>query len=82
MYRILTENKNVDEVWKALRVLGLDYTLYFGRGSWQGKREKSLMIELDDVSRCRAVKAAKVIKELNGQDAILLQHIRTNSDLL
>jgi hypothetical protein len=40
------------------------------------------MIELHNVPRWRAEKAAKAIKKLNGQNAILLHHIPKNSDLL
>jgi hypothetical protein len=46
VYRILTENKNVDQVQRMLCGLGLDYTVYYGEGAWQGHRENGLMIEL------------------------------------
>jgi hypothetical protein len=50
MYRILTENKNTDQVKRMLGGLGLDYTVYYGDGSWHGRAENSMTIELDNVS--------------------------------
>lgn len=75
MYRILTENKNVDQVQRMLCGLGLDFTVYFGEGAWQGQRESSVMIELDNTTRDLAERAARLIKQLNSQDAVLLQEI-------
>jgi sugar phosphate isomerase/epimerase len=75
MYRILTEEKNVDEVKAILKSLGLDFTLFRALGSWRGKEENSLAIELDNVSRHRAEHAAMSIKSMNDQDAVLLQEI-------
>jgi hypothetical protein len=46
MYRILTENKNADQVKRTLSGLGLDFTVYYGEGTWRGQHENSLMIEL------------------------------------
>ena len=75
MYRILTEAKNVEEVKQELIRLGLDYTVYCAEGSYQGTQEQSLIIELDNVSRELVLAAAKQIKEMNAQDAVLVQEI-------
>jgi hypothetical protein len=82
MFRILTEDKNVKRVKAMLTGLGLDFTLYRARGSWQGREENSLAIELDNVPRYRAENAAKAIKSLNNQEAVLLQEIPVISKLL
>ena len=50
---------------RRLTFSDLDYTLYFGLGSWRGKQGKSIMIELDNVSRCRAEEAAEITEKLN-----------------
>lgn len=82
MFRILTENKNVEQVKTALVGLGLDYTVYFAEGAWQGQPENSLMIELDNIPRQRAEEAAILIKEMNRQQAVLLQEIPVMSQFL
>ena len=82
MYRILTENKNVEQVKMALVRLGLDYTVYYGEGAWQGQPENSLMIELDNISRQLAEEAAILIKEMNRQRAVLLQEIPVVSQFI
>jgi hypothetical protein len=82
MYRILTEAKNIDQVRGTLYGLGLDYTLYTGTGSWRGQAEASLIIELNDITRDLAERAARVIKQINNQEAILLQEIPILSQLI
>ena len=82
MLRILTENKNVEQVKTALVGLGLDYTVYYGEGAWQGQSENSLMIELDNIPRRLAEEAAILIKEMNCQQAVLLQEIPVMSQFL
>jgi len=82
MYRILTENKNADQVKRTLCGLGLDFTVYYGEGTWHGQHENSLMIELDNVTKDLAENAAKLIKHLNSQDAVLLQEIPVVSQFI
>lgn len=82
MYRILTESKNVDLVKTSLADLGLDYTLYSGDGSWKGHTEHSLIIELDNITKKLAKKAAKLIKRINRQEKVLLQEIPVTSQLV
>ena len=82
MFRILTEDKNVKQVKATLTGLGLDFTIYRARGSWQGQEENSLAIELDNIPRHRAEHAARVIKTLNNQEAVLLQEFPIVSQLL
>ena len=82
LFRILTEHKNVKRIKAMLTGLGLDFTMYRARGSWQGQEEHSLAIELDNIPRHRAENAAKAIKSMNNQEAVLLQEIPVVSKLL
>jgi hypothetical protein len=82
MFRILTEEKNVDEVKATLKSLGLDFTLFRALGSWHGKEENSLAIELDNAPRNSGEHAALSIKSMNDQDAVLLQEIPVVSQLI
>jgi hypothetical protein len=79
MYRILTENKNVEGIRSLLGNLGLDFTFYYGDGSWHGRNEHSLLIELDRASERVAEKAARLIKRSNSQQAVLLQEVPARS---
>jgi hypothetical protein len=82
MYRIVTQFKNVEMVKSTLRGLGLDYTLFACKGSWRGQPENSLAIELDNITRALAIRAARSIKRLNNQEAVLLQEIPVSSRLI
>ena len=82
MFRIFTESKNVGLVKTSLGDLGLDYTLYSGDGSWRGQEEHSLIIELDNIPKELAEKAAKLIKRINRQEKVLLQEIPVTSHLV
>jgi hypothetical protein len=82
MFRIFTESKNVSLVKTSLGDLGLDYTLYSGDGSWRGQEEHSLIIELDNIPKELAEKAAKLIKRINRQEKVLLQEIPVTSHLV
>lgn len=82
MYRILTEEKNVDQIKTTLNGLGLDFTLFNAQGSWKGMEENSLAIELDNIPRYRAENVARIIKSMNNQEAVLLQEIPVVSQLI
>jgi len=82
MYRILTEEKNVEQLKTTLVGLGLDFTLFRTLGSWHGREEDSLVIELDNIPRNLAEHAARSIKLMNRQQAVLLQEIPVVSKLI
>ncbi len=82
MYRILTEEKNVDQLKAMLTGLGLDFSVFSGQGTWHGQEENSLAIELDNIPRHRAEAAARIIKSMNKQEAVLLQEIPVTSELI
>jgi hypothetical protein len=82
MFRIVTEDKNVEGIKAALVGLHLDFTLFRGLGMWRGKEEPSLAVELDRVSRRTAESVARRIKTMNDQEAVLLQEFSIKADLL
>jgi hypothetical protein len=82
VHRILTEAKNVEGVKRLLIRLGLDYTVLLAEGSYQGAQERSLVIELVNARRELVFTAAKQIKDLNTQDAVLVQEIPVVSKMV
>ena len=48
MYRIVTEDKNVEGIKAALVGFDLDFTLFRGIGSWRGKEEEGVAVELSN----------------------------------
>ena len=82
LYRILTEQKNVDRVKSLLMGYGLDYTIFYGDGAWRCIPENSMAIELANLPRALAELVARTIKHMNGQEAILLQEIPIRNILL
>lgn len=82
MYRILTEAKNVEGVKQELIRLGLDYTVYQAEGAYKGAPESSLVIELDNVRREVVFVAARLIRDMNTQEAVLVQEIPVVSEMV
>lgn len=82
MFRIVTEDKDVEKIKAALIGFDLNFTLFRGIGSWRGKEEPSLAVELDRISRETAEAVALRIKALNDQEAVLLQEFPIKTDLL
>jgi hypothetical protein len=75
LYRILTEQKNLDQVERWLVAHGFDYTIFSGNGAWHGARENSMAIDLATATKEDAVFAALSIKEMNEQEAMIVQEI-------
>lgn len=79
LYRICIENKNYAAILDRLDIdFPNGYTIINANGAWQGKREKSLIIEI--VSSKPSIesdvgKLAYWLKKHNGQDAVMLQVI-------
>jgi len=82
LYRILTERKNIDQVRSLLGGYGLDYSIFYGDGSWRRIPENCMSIELANVPRALAELVSISIKHMNVQEAILLQEIPTRNLLL
>jgi hypothetical protein len=82
MYRIVTEDKNVEGIKAALVAFDLDFTLFRGIGSRKGKEEQSLAVELDRISRKTAEDVARAIKMMNEQEAVLLQEFPIKTEVV
>lgn len=86
LYRICTENKNYPDILDYLdEHFTNGYTVIHANGAWQGIREKSLIIEI--VSNAVSIesdigKLAYWIRKVNKQNAVLLQVIEIESQLL
>jgi len=75
MIRILTEDKDREGIKKILNDYVPGYTIIPAMGSWKGKEEPALAIDLVDVSMSVANKIANVIKWYNEQEAVLVMDI-------
>jgi len=73
LYRIYTENKNLEGIKMILNRAFESYTLLEGIGVWKGTEENSLIIEvLSAIPPAYFKIVAEDIKELNKQEAALL----------
>ena len=77
LYRIQTENKNRKVIEQLVSVHFTEFSIYTQIGYWQGKREKSLCIEIvSDDSPEVALQISKLCKAIcahNKQDCVLVQ---------
>lgn len=76
LYRVCTENKNYNDILDYLDQHFPDgYTVLHANGAWQGKREKSLVIEITSavVTTSEIEHLAYWLKKHNNQQAILVQ---------
>lgn len=84
LYRILTEDKNRDDIGKLVSRYFPAFSLFTGQGFWKGTPEHSLCIEIDtddDSKKYGAVRhIAETIKIKNHQDAVMIQKIETAQD--
>lgn len=86
LYRIFTEDKNEKELEELLTKHYPGFTVIKAEGFWRLQKEHSLIIEIvtEDFSSVNAEKfqdnaiseIAREIKELNKQEAVLIQKIR------
>jgi hypothetical protein len=75
LYRIYTENKNLNKVRNLLNVCFECYTIIDGQGTWKSKGEKSIIVELilnGEVNEKRVYAVAESIKTINKQEAVLI----------
>lgn len=77
LYRLYTENKNVEGIKEIINAYFSGYTLIEGVGIWNGISEKSLIVEVVNFTGKSNLEAefkliAGAIKKLNCQDAVLL----------
>ena len=72
MYRILTEDKNRESIFRILDSHVDGYTVTPVMGSWRGQREASLAIDLVGTSKLTVETIAAEIKARNEQESVLI----------
>lgn len=86
MFRIVTENKNREGVEALLKERFSGFTIFEARGHFKGAEgwynESSLVIEIAGAGRAEMESAACAIRELNQQEAVLLEEVPARSLLL
>jgi hypothetical protein len=84
LYRILTEDKNREKVEAIVGTYFDGFTVIEATGYWKGTKEKSLVIEIwtDDNARSDINVVAKRIKEVNNQEAVLVQAFQCEGRLI
>jgi hypothetical protein len=75
--RILTEDvpTNQRELEAIFISRKIDFTMFFGKGCYEGNIERSLVIDLIGVDYDKAIEVAEEIRELNNQKSILVQRL-------
>lgn len=83
LYRICTENKNYAAILDRLDSQFPDgYTIINANGAWQGKREKSLIIEIVQKADVNIQHLVYWLKKHNEQNAVMVQVIDIDNWLL
>jgi hypothetical protein len=82
VYRIYTEDVNSDGIEAILDGAFKGYTIFRGEGRWKGKKENSIVIEIEGTTRKRVLAVAKKIKAANKQEAVLVRRDKTDSRLI
>ena len=72
MYRILTEDKNRESIFRILDSHVDGYTVSPVMGAWRGQREASLAIDLVGASKLTVEAIAAEIKARNEQESVLI----------
>jgi hypothetical protein len=93
--RICTEYKNHERVRELCAKRFDAFTIYYGMGAWKGVPEPSMTIEIaaiggdgidrvvqESLYRTKAHELAILIKELNDQEAILVEYIESTNVLI
>jgi hypothetical protein len=87
--RICTEDKNSERVRELCAKRFDAFTIYRGMGAWKGKLEPSLTIEIAVIDEAgyykdqdNAKSLAYEIKDLNAQDAVLMEYIASTNVLI
>lgn len=82
--RLSTEDINTKEIHKLTSSFFDGFTSYQATGFWKGKEEKSRIIEV--VSKysvkLKMLKLAKKIKKANKQEAVMVQVLADNNEMV
>lgn len=82
LYRIFTEDKNRKTIIKLTSRLFDGFTVFQTVGYWKGTPERSLTIEIVGAKRQDVRDLARAIKQINKQEAVLVQAIESTSTLI
>ena len=87
LFRIFTENRNLEGVHKICSNLFNGYSMFFVIGNYKGQEEPGICIEIDSVGQegyldTRVNQAADEIKVLNNQECVLVQKINCTSQMV
>jgi uncharacterized membrane-anchored protein YitT (DUF2179 family) len=82
LYRILTENKNENDLNEIVAGFFGGYFSMEGEGRWKGQSESSLVFEVETDELEQVNNAARAIKEHNGQEAVTVQQIPNHAWLI
>jgi len=83
-FRIYTEDTNREKIEEIISKHFEGFTIFKTDGYWRLQKEKSLIIEIlgesDIVAKINSL--AREIKEMNNQEAVLVQKIKNNNWLV
>lgn len=85
LYRIHTENRHRKFIEQLVSEHFAGFSIHTQVGYWQGKREKSLCIEIVSDSPATALKINRICKAIcgyNKQDYVLIQAIPAETKLI
>jgi hypothetical protein len=89
LYRVITENKNYQDIIAYLMEHKFNATIIQANGLWQGRAEKSIVIELAECDKPLGIslmdeveKLVYFIKKNNKQEKVMLQEINAELWLL
>lgn len=79
LYRIFTENKNLKKIEKVVGGFFEGFTLIKSEGFWRLQKENSLIIEIVIPPNDEKIsELARLIKQENNQETVLIQRINNN----
>jgi len=84
LYRVITEDKDRTNIESWVGVFFEGFTIYPATGYWKGKRENSLVIEIDAFPDDPQLvyRLAYALKYINHQEAVLVQAFEVHSTLI
>lgn len=86
--RIITERKNIKWLCSLIGEFFPGFTVYKAIGYWQGRREKSIVFEidmLDNNTLLLDVNIKLIVRKIcgyNRQEYVLVQHVKSESVIL
>lgn len=83
MYRICTEDVNRPRIEAIIAQHGIEgYAMLTGTGYWKGQKELALTLEFIGANRETIRAIAEEIRTANKQEAVLVQHIPVEAELV